>query len=66
MRKKNQNLNTNFDCIISAINLNTSEALYIFTTCTVISSTKSGIFIKEKIFTENSLTISQTQIQLRC
>lgn len=66
MRKKTKNLNTNFDCIISAINLNTSEVLYIVTTCTVISSTKSGIFIKEKIFTENSLTISQTQIQLRC
>lgn len=66
MRKKPKNLNTNFDCIISAINLNTSEVRYIFITCTVISSTKSGIFIKEKIFTENSLTISQTQIQLRC
>lgn len=53
-KKQKNNLNTNFDCIISAINLNTSEVLYIVTTCTVISSTKSGFFIKEKIFTENS------------
>lgn len=57
-KKQKKNLNTNFDSIISAINLNTSEVLYIVTTCTVISSTKSGFFIKEKIFTENSYTIS--------
>lgn len=53
-KNKKNNLNTNFDCIISAIILNTSEVLYIVITCTVISSTKSGFFIKEKIFTENS------------
>lgn len=57
MRKKIKNLNINFDCIIFVINLNILEVLYIFIICIVISSIKLGIFIKEKIFIENSLII---------
>lgn len=48
MGGKKPNLNTNFDCIISAIDLNTSKVLYIFNSCTVINSTKSAFSLKEK------------------